>query len=284
MQQAERECEIGARRHLQVQRRAPRSGRPPRVDHDQRAALVLAFGEPARERRHGVGGVAADKQHRARPADVREREGQPAVDTESADPGGSRRRHAETAVVVDLRGPERHPGELAEGVRLFIGQPTTAEDADGVRAVLFPDPAQLRRDPVERVVPGHRTQRRRAVLARQWRGEPLRGRQKLGGGPALLAQATAVGREVAGRDLDRSVRRAQQHPALQRAVRAVRRNARVRRRRCGHGSSLRPPCCVAVAGSVTRPVRSALLPTRNRVRRWSACSASQRRAIPSPTP
>ncbi len=48
---------------------------------------------------------------------------------------GGRRRHAEPAVVVDRRGAQRDPDELAQRVRLLVGQPAAAERADAVRSV-----------------------------------------------------------------------------------------------------------------------------------------------------
>ena len=46
------------------------------------------------------------------------------------------RRHAPAAVVVDLAGAERDPGELAELVGLLVGQPAAAEHGDRVGPAL----------------------------------------------------------------------------------------------------------------------------------------------------
>ena len=62
--------------------------------------------------------------------EIRQRERQPAVDAERPRPGRRRRGHAEPAVVVDVRGAQRDPGELAQRVRLLVGQAAAAEDRD----------------------------------------------------------------------------------------------------------------------------------------------------------
>ena len=46
-----------------------------------------------------------------------------------------RRRHAEAAVVVDVRRAQRDARELAEQIRLLVGQRPAAEHADGIAAV-----------------------------------------------------------------------------------------------------------------------------------------------------
>ena len=52
-------------------------------------------------------------------------------------PAVAAERHAEPAVVVDHGGAQGDPGELAEGVRLLVGQSAAAEAADPVAAVLL---------------------------------------------------------------------------------------------------------------------------------------------------
>ena len=106
----------------------------PRVDDDVRGPVGPAGVEVLHGRRHGVGRVGADQQDRLGLGDVGQRERQPAVDAEGPVAGGGRRRHAEPAVVVDHRGAQRDPGELAERVRLLVGQPAAAEAADRVAA------------------------------------------------------------------------------------------------------------------------------------------------------
>ena len=62
-------------------------------------------------------------------------------------PGGRGRGHAEPSVVVDVPGPQRDPGELAQRVRLLVGQAAAAEDRDRVAAVLRPGCRGCRRRP-----------------------------------------------------------------------------------------------------------------------------------------
>ena len=78
------------------------------VDDDQPAARPRCSARCRDERRHRLGGVARRPagRRRRRPRSV-ERERQAAVEPEGADAGGGRRRHAEPAVVVDVRGCRR---------------------------------------------------------------------------------------------------------------------------------------------------------------------------------
>ncbi len=176
-------------------------------------------------RRHRRRGVGAHQQHRLGLADVGEREGQSAVDAEGPVARGRRRGHAEPAVVVDHRGAQRDPGELAEGVGLLVGQAAAAEAADGVAAVLGLHALQALGHQVERLVPGRGAERARAVAgdgAHQRGQQPLRVVEQAGGRPALGAQPAAVGREVRLRlQGRRPVPGHHRDPALQGAVRAV---------------------------------------------------------------
>ncbi len=65
---------------------------------------------------------------------------------EGFDVGRRGRRHAKTAVVIDLRSAKRYPGELPESVRFFIGKCAAAEDADRVETVLALGRTNSRRD------------------------------------------------------------------------------------------------------------------------------------------
>ena len=73
MQQAVGEREIGARRDLQMQGGVLRGRRPARIDDDQFAAALPLGLEILHDRRHGLGGVAADQQNHLRAGDVFER-------------------------------------------------------------------------------------------------------------------------------------------------------------------------------------------------------------------
>ena len=115
--------------------------------------------------------------------DVLQRERQPAVEPEGPLMRGRRgRRHAEAPVVVDLRGAEHDPGELAERVRLLVGQPAAAEDPARVRAVRRPRAGEPLGDPVEGLLPGGRLE-----PARAWVGRAARS-----GAPGRRARAGAV--------------------------------------------------------------------------------------------
>ena len=228
--QAEEQGEVGAGRGLHVQALPvvgePRGRRAPRVDDDEPAGRLGAREVPD-ERRHRLGDVRAEEEDRGCPVEVLERERQAPVDAERAVAGGRRRRHAVPAVVVDAAGAEREPGELAEQVGLLVREAAAAEHADRVGAVGRADAAQRRRDQVERLVPARLVER--AVGAPHERGAEAGGcAEQLRRGPALLAQPTAIRREVAAGDRHgrgrgiRGIRRGEGHRALQGAVRAVR--------------------------------------------------------------
>ena len=183
----------------------PGGGRRPRVDDDQPAARARP-GQVLDEGRHRRGEVGADEEHGVRTPEVGQREGQAAVDAEGAVGPGGGRGHAEPAVVVDVRRAQHDPGELAQRVGLLVRQPAAAEHRDGVVAVLRLDRGQARVHEVERLVPGGRLQRpaspARTRPPHQRRREAVGRGEDRCRGPALLAQAAAVRREVARADLD----------------------------------------------------------------------------------
>ena len=194
-------------------------GRAARVDDDEPTGRASSREVPD-EGRHRLGDIAAEQQDRAGGVEVGDGEGHPPVHPERPVGGGRRGGHAEAAVVVDVLGAQRDPGELAELVGLLVRQPATAEDGHRVRTVLGRDLTEPPGEEVEHLVPARRVQL--AVgAAHQGSGEPVGGAQHLGGGPPLAAHAAPVGREVAGRDLDPLTLRLQTHRALQRAVGAV---------------------------------------------------------------
>ena len=82
MQQAEREREIGAGPGREMQVGLLGGAGAARIDDDQRAAVLPQFGQIAQRGRHGLREVRADEDHAARPRDVLQREGQPAVEAE----------------------------------------------------------------------------------------------------------------------------------------------------------------------------------------------------------
>lgn len=224
VQQAEREGEVGAGARGEVQVGLFGGAGAARVDDDQGAAARLEFGEVAQGGRHGLGQVRADEDHAAGARDVRQGEGQPAVEAEGSLVGGGGRGHAEAAVVVDLRGAQGDAGELAERVGLLVGEPAAAEDPDGVRAVGAAGTGEACGDGVESLLPGGRLQLP-GVGADERLGQAHPGGEHGGGGAALAAQRAPVDGEV-GPFLHRhggtARLGAEPHAALQGAVRAVR--------------------------------------------------------------
>ena len=145
---AQEQGEVGAGQRLQVQPAAVGGegggGGAPGVDDDQAAGVAGPL-EVLDEGRHGLGDVGAEHQDGAGGVEVREREREPAVQAEGAHAGRGGRGHAEPPVVVDPRGAQSQPGELAQLVGLLIGEAAAAEHADGVRPVLERGPALRRR-------------------------------------------------------------------------------------------------------------------------------------------
>ena len=163
----------------------------PGVDDDQRAAALPLLGRGSAASGGMVSaGLAPDQQQGVGRAEVGQRERQPPVDAEGPDAGGRRRGHAEPAVVVDVAGAQRDPGELAQRVRLLVGQPAAAEDADRVPAV---PSAWTARDAGRRSGPAPRPSSPGAVRRSPGRapaGVVSRSgwSEQFGGGPALLAE------------------------------------------------------------------------------------------------
>ncbi len=118
VQQAERQGEIGAGRGLEVQRRLLGGTGAARIDDDQPGADQMTH-----QRGHGLGRVGPGQHDHVRLTEIGDGERQPPVQAEGRVAGGRRRGHAEAAVVVDLAGAERDPGELPQRVSLLVGQP-----------------------------------------------------------------------------------------------------------------------------------------------------------------
>ncbi len=149
-------------------------------------------------------------------------------------------RHAEPAVVVDHGRAQRDPGELAEArtpSRWSVRRRRSSRPRRGRTA------AWVRRDPVgdqvERLVPVGGSQRAAAVARHrpdQRLQQSLRMVEQRRRVPALRAQPAAVGREVqsCGRRVAGRSASGQRDPALQGAVRAVRR---------GWGRRVTSLCC-----------------------------------------
>ncbi|MDQ1123136.1 hypothetical protein QE412_001709 [Microbacterium trichothecenolyticum] len=218
----EQQRQVGAGRGLQVGAGAvfgeARGGGAARVDDDE-AARGAGSGEVREEGRHGRGDVGAEQQDGPRVVKVGDGEGESPVHAEG--PVGCRggRRHAESAVVVDARGAERDAGELAQLVRLLVGESAAAEDGVGVGSVCGFRVAEGRGHGIQCLIPGGLGEG--AVGAPHERHpESVGGCQELRRRPALGAESSPVGGEVAAGD--RRLRVVEDgHGALQRAVRAV---------------------------------------------------------------
>ncbi len=219
-----RQRNISSRRDLKVEGSEACGGSVSRIDDYERAAVVDLLFKVLHEWRHRFGCVRADQKHCLSVGDIRHRKRQTAIDSERFDRGGGRGGHAKAAVVIDLRSAEGNAGELAEQIGLFVGKTAATEDADGIAAMPLLKLAHIQGDPINRFVPGSRTQSGAFLVSNQRRLQAFRVRQKFGGGPAFRTEPAAVGGEVAGFD-GRSrtlVFTIESHAALQGAIGAVR--------------------------------------------------------------
>jgi hypothetical protein len=145
-----------------------------------------------------------------------------AVDAERLLVGRRGRDHAEPAVVVDVTGAERDPGELAHQVGLLGGHARPAEHAEGVTPVGVLDAPHFTGDPVEGGLPRHRAQRRVPGLAHERGEQPVRVVDLLVGDHPLGAQPHLVDVVVARLDADdAALTDPQVHAALHAAEGAV---------------------------------------------------------------
>ena len=230
MQQAEQQREVGARRRLQVQA----AGRPRRgaAVADRRGSTTTRPPRPRRPRRCATtGGMVSarllpSQQDGVGAAEVRERERQPAVDAE----GAVRRRRPPTTCRTGrcsrCSGCRRATRANLPSAYAFSfvspPPPNTATASRPCVALQLARAVAATRSSASSQLAGCSSPSSPRTSGRR---QPVRGGEQLGRGPALLAQAAAVGREVAPADRHRrapmrrwavSVVR-----ALQGAVRAV---------------------------------------------------------------
>jgi hypothetical protein len=194
--------------------------------------------------------------------DILDRKRQAPIDTKRRIHRGRRGGHAEPAVVVDVRRAECDARELAEQIGLLVRQRSATEDAHRVAARLLLHVRERVRDAIERRVPARRDElasRRSNERRRQpvWMGE---GRAR---GPSFDAEAALVhGEPGVPQHLRRFALSRDEHPALQRAVGAMRRDratGRYARSRHGHVVDSSSRACGTTACVIRRVVRSVRL-------------------------
>ncbi len=150
---------------------------------------------------------------------------QPAIETESLRRSSRSRRHAESAVVVDVRRAQRDTRELSEQIRFLVGQRPSTEHANRVAAVGRLRRSNRRCDPIDRALP------RRGIecacrISHERREQPLGVANRLGGGPSLEAQPTFIdGKSLVTFDLDAIAVAGDVHAALKRAIRTMSRDS-----------------------------------------------------------
>ena len=217
--------------------------RAARVGHNQRAAVALLSLEVPHDGRHRLGEIPAHEQDGFGVRNVLEGKRKPAIETERLRRSSRSRRHAESAVVVDVRRAQRDTRELSEQIRLLVGQRPSAEHANSVAAVGRLRRSNRRCDPIDRALP------RRGIecacrTSHERREQPLGVANRLGGGPSLEAQPTFIdGKSLVACDLDAIAVAGDVHAALKRAVRTMSRDS---------GRDGIHPCPLPAARSVPR--------------------------------
>ncbi len=229
MGQTQQHDQIRSGRRLQVYTTAV-LGEPDRLGaprvHDDQSATGAGPRQVAEQWGHGRGDVGAQEKDRVRLVQIGDRKRKAAIDAECAVSRCGRARHAEPTVVVDATRAERDPGELSELIRLLVREAAAAEDGHRVGTAFEAKRQKAPGDVIQRLVPRDFLEPVRAASERC--RHALRMPEQFRRGPAFLAEASAVGREVPGGDRGAAVRGRQRHRALQGAVGAVR-----RRLRCG---------------------------------------------------
>ena len=224
MQKAVGKRGIGARRNLQMKSRRLRGWCFARIDYDERASAVARCAS----KYCITGGIVSaallpiSRIVSARGMSARGN-GKPAIKPKRLDGRGCRGRHAETSVVIDLRSAQRHPRELSEQVRFFVGQAAAAEYTHRIRAKACLRTSNFKRNPVESFVPGGGAQR--AGPSRRGCSGVVRRSGLSSNSVALqpfLTKTAAIHRKISCLYSEPAPGRRQVHPALQSAIRAVR--------------------------------------------------------------
>ena len=162
VQHAVEHADVTARPHRNEQIGGPGDRRHPWIEHDQAGAVLARLPQVIGRDRCAFGDVRARDEDGLGSRDVAPRVGAP-VDAEDLLGRRGRRDHAEAAVVVDVRRAQRHTGEFAHQIRLFVGERGAGEHGEGVAAVGRLNALNLARRPIERRVPADRPE---AVLIR----------------------------------------------------------------------------------------------------------------------
>ena len=200
------------------------------------------------ERRHGGGHVRAQEENGGCRVEVAQREREASVDAERAVARGGRRGHAETAVVVDAARTEGEAGELAQLVRLLVGETATAEDGHRIGAVLGrgsrAGASAMRSRTASHSVSCSSPSAPRTSGAVRRSGERRSSAevQPFLHRPPRFVGKVPTGDDHRGRALRRPIRPRQRHRALERAIRAVGvGGCRDPGGRMGHGCQIRNP-------------------------------------------
>jgi hypothetical protein len=146
---------VGTGPHPEEQVGGPGQGHDPGVLHDELRPPIPGPPDVAGRDGEGLGHVRPGHPHDVREGDVAPRVGGP-VDAQCLLVPRAGRHHAVAAVVVEVGGLQRQPGELADQVALLVGERDARQHGDGVVAVGGLDAADLAHHAVESVVPRNR--------------------------------------------------------------------------------------------------------------------------------
>lgn len=219
---------VGAGLEGDVDVGGPGDGGLARVDDDEAGPPVAGAPDVLGHHGEALADVGARDEQAVGEQDVGEGVVGP-VDAEGQLVGARRADHAEAAVVVDVPGLERDPGELAHQIGLLGEQTGPAEEPEGVVAVGLLDALDLGDGEVERLLPGDLAELLVAGAAHERGGQPVGVVDLLVGVDALGAEPHPVDVVVAGFDTEdlAAAVHAQIHPALDAAEAAVGRHERL---------------------------------------------------------
>src|SRR5690348_9347107 len=119
----------------QVECCRPCSSRGARVHDDELATTQTLCLKVLHHWWHRLRQVISYQQDDLGPGNILQWEGQPPIHAEGFESCRRSRRHTETTIIVDVRGPQSHASELAQQVCLLVGERPTPKDANGVPAI-----------------------------------------------------------------------------------------------------------------------------------------------------
>src|SRR5215472_1098499 len=121
-------------------------------------------------------------------------EGQSPINAEGFESCRRSRRHTETTIIVDARGPQSHASELTQQISLLIRERTATKDANGVPAKVRLSVLKGPHYSLQRLVPRDRHKFVRSITCQRGK-KALRMGERRGSSPPLDAEPALVHRE-----------------------------------------------------------------------------------------